>query len=115
MNARVLLPFLCLIAVIAAMAVTAGCTTSSVTNPGIAGKYVNDRYSYSFIELNPEGTFYYRIDASIGYTGKWEMKANALRLHTETMGMTIELEKRQDALVKYSDDGRVLQRFVKEN
>ncbi len=91
-----------------------GCTTSAVTNPGISGKYVEENNPKSFIEINADGTFYYRDSASSGYTGKWEMKANAIRLHTETLGMTIELEKRGDALFKYSDSGRVLKRFIKE-
>jgi hypothetical protein len=115
MKTKVILPFFCLLAIIVAGALIAGCTTSTVANPGIAGKYVNEDNSKSFIELNGDGTFYYRIDASSGYTGKWEMKANALRLHTETMGITIELEKRQDTLLEYNNDGRVRQRFVKED
>lgn len=103
-----------LLLLIGAGVLFAGCTTSTVTNPGIAGKYVDeDNYKY-FIEINSDGTFYYKNSASGGYNGKWEMKANALRLHTETLGLTIELEKQGNSIYKYTERGSVDKRYVKE-
>ncbi len=93
----------------------AGCTTSTVTNPGIAGKYVDEDNHKYFIEINSDGTFYYKAGSSFGYNGKWEMKANSLRLHTETLGTTIELEKQGSTLYQYTERGAVEKRFVKED
>jgi hypothetical protein len=103
-----------LIILIVTGALCAGCTTATITNPGIAGKYVDEDNDKYFIELNADGTFYYKSGASFGYSGKWEMKANALRLHTETLGTTIELEKKGNTLYRYSDSGRVTNRFIRE-
>jgi hypothetical protein len=94
--------------------VIAGCSAPAVENPTAVGKYIDEDDSKSFIELNSDGTFYYKRTASSGYHGKWEMKANKLRLHIEMMGYTMELEKQGNSLYEFTDSGRVSKRFIKE-
>lgn len=104
----------CLILVILAGVFCTGCTTATVTNAGVAGRYVHDDNPKRFVELNADGTFYYK-SSSYGYHGKWETRANMIRLHTETLGTTIELEKQGPYLLEFDSQGRVKDRFIRED
>lgn len=103
----------CLLVLLISGTCFAGCTDSTIANPGVAGTYVNEENSKQFIELNSDGTFYLK-EGSYGYHGKWEMKANMLRLHTDMMGTTIEMEKVGNTLYSYDTQGRVIARYVRQ-
>ncbi|OPY38417.1 MAG: hypothetical protein A4E35_00840 [Methanoregula sp. PtaU1.Bin051] len=114
MNQKRIVIAACLLAMLMAGAINAGCSAPAVENPTAVGKYVDEDDHKLFIELNSDGTFYLKKSASSGYHGKWELKANKLRLHIEMMGLTMELEKQGDTLYEFTDSGRVSKRYIKE-
>ncbi len=83
----------------------AGCTTASVTTPGIAGTYVNAKNPDESIEIHSDGTFYYMTSKANGYHGKWDMNGNTIRLNVETFGVTIQLEQKGNTLVESNSNG----------
>jgi hypothetical protein len=106
-----------IIILIIAAAGIAGCSNATIANPGVAGTYVNEDNEGEFLELNTDGTFYLKEASSYsnyGIHGKWEMKANVLRLHSDMMGMTMEMEKQGNTLYSYDNRGRVSDRYTKQ-
>lgn len=106
-----------IVMLIIAAAVIAGCSNATIASPGVAGTYVNDDNEKEFLELNNDGTFYLRETGSSSYSGihgKWEMKANVLRLYSDMMGITMEMEKQGNTLYSYDNQGRVKDRYTRQ-
>jgi hypothetical protein len=96
-------------------AFAAGCTTTSLTMPGISGTYVNQKSPSESIEIHSDGTFYYMTSKSTGNHGTWEMNGDTIRLNVDQLGLTIQLEHKDNTLVMqdpYSGRGKVV--FVKQ-
>ena len=62
-----------------------------VINPRaqVAGTYVNQGNSSEYLELDKDGTFYLK-EAGMGFTGRWEIVNNVIRLHLAEIGLTME-------------------------
>jgi hypothetical protein len=57
----------------------------------VAGTYVNQDNPSEYLELKPEGTFYLK-EAGMGFTGKWELKGNEIRISWEGFVLTGEIK-----------------------
>lgn len=92
---NVLLSIICVGAIL-----IAGCTTSSIANPGIIGTWQCEDKEGRFIELDPDGTFYVSYGGS-GLSGTWEVKGDKIRL-ISTLGWTPEVEN-HGSYLQYED------------
>jgi hypothetical protein len=77
---------------------------------------VNQKSPDESIEIHSDGTFYYMTSKSTGNHGTWEMNGDTIRLNVDQLGLTIQLDHKDNTLVlhdaRYSGRENVV--FVKQ-
>jgi len=71
---------------------------------GVYGTYINRDNPDEYLELKRDGTFYLK-EAGIGFTGKWEIVGDVLRLYLSGLGLAVEGRLEGNRII--DDDGKV--------